>query len=177
VAKSIANVPGAGSYFFAASRRPPACGWMCTAEQHRGQSGATPKENARNIKRLISSSATPPNLLCRRPLSCNSSGRPRIRLPLAWAPTRQALLPTSFFNTHILVNPREFTLETQSCLESIARHGFRLGPTRPSGFQPVSGEPTRYFPVPLRLTFCGVAKALSLIVISPVSKPVLCGWN
>jgi len=52
--------------------------------------------------------------------------------------------------------------------------GFGHGSPRPSDSEPAAGEPTCYFPIPMRLIFCGVAKALSLIVISPASEPLLC---
>src|SRR5580658_10167851 len=51
-------------------------------------------------------------------------------------------------------------------VESLRDMGFRLQ----SDSKPAPGELTRYFLPPLRLTFCEVAKALSLIVISPVSN-------
>jgi hypothetical protein len=62
-------------------------------------------------------------------------------------------------------------------LKGFARHGIQTWATCPSDSEPAAGEPTCCFPIPIRLIFCGVAKALSLIVISPVSEPLLCGWN
>ena len=61
--------------------------------------------------------------------------------------------------------------------EPLARHGIQTWATRPSDSEPAAGESTCYFPIPTRLILSGVGKSLSLIVISPVSEPLLCGWN